>query len=58
MDAKSTVGHQAVRPCPPAGYGKTTLLSQWVARGDVRPAWISLEGGVHRDLPAIILPPS
>ena len=29
----------------PAGFGKTTLLSQWIARGDLRPrvAWLSLD---------------
>ena len=33
--------------CAPAGYGKTTLLTQWVAadRGHTRFAWVSLDQG-------------
>ena len=27
----------------PPGYGKTTLLSQWAARGDPAFAWVSLD---------------
>ena len=27
-----------------AGWGKTTLLSQWCARGDADFAWLSLDG--------------
>ncbi len=27
----------------PAGYGKTTLLSEWVSQGDLQPAWVSLD---------------
>jgi LuxR family maltose regulon positive regulatory protein len=27
----------------PAGFGKTTLLSQWLAEGDMPVAWLSLE---------------
>lgn len=29
----------------PAGFGKTTLLSEWVARCDRRAAWLSLDQG-------------
>ncbi|HET6629982.1 MAG TPA: LuxR C-terminal-related transcriptional regulator [Woeseiaceae bacterium] len=32
----------------PAGFGKTTLMSQWyhaLAEGDPKPCWISLDGG-------------
>ncbi len=27
----------------PAGFGKTTLLSEWISRGNVRAAWVSLD---------------
>ena len=30
--------------CAPAGFGKTTLLSEWVARSDRQVAWLSLDG--------------
>ena len=29
----------------PAGFGKTTLLAQWLTAGEVRVAWISLDDG-------------
>lgn len=29
----------------PAGFGKTTLLTQWLTAGEVRVAWISLDDG-------------
>ena len=29
----------------PAGYGKTTLVSQWVHQAEVDVAWLSLDGG-------------
>src|SRR2546423_7175215 len=43
----------------PAGFGKTTLLSEWVAGCERRGAWVSLgEGGKDpRPLPAHPLPP-
>ncbi len=37
----------------PAGFGKSTLLSQWAARAGMPVAWLSLDGGdneVHRFL--------
>ena len=27
----------------PAGYGKTTLVSDWIARSKIRAAWLSLD---------------
>lgn len=29
----------------PAGFGKTTLLTQWLTRSDARVAWLSLDAG-------------
>ncbi|MCL4830239.1 MAG: hypothetical protein KJZ95_22980 [Caldilinea sp.] len=29
--------------CAPAGFGKTTLLCEWLANGDQRSAWLSLD---------------
>jgi len=29
----------------PAGYGKTTLLAQWIAQAEHPVAWLSLDGG-------------
>src|SRR5690348_7977690 len=31
--------------CAPAGYGKTTALSQWAARGDGVFVWVGLDSG-------------
>jgi LuxR family maltose regulon positive regulatory protein len=30
--------------CAPAGYGKSTLLSHWLASSEVASAWLSLDG--------------
>jgi LuxR family maltose regulon positive regulatory protein len=39
-------GARLVVVAAPAGYGKSTLLAQWTAREDMRPApaWLSLDG--------------
>ena len=31
--------------CAPAGFGKTTLLAEWVRRGGSPAGWLSLDGG-------------
>ena len=31
--------------CAPAGFGKTTLISEWIAGWDRPAAWLSLDGG-------------
>jgi len=38
-------GHRLVTLVAPAGYGKTTLLSQWAERDGRRFAWVALDGG-------------
>ncbi|MBV9206615.1 MAG: hypothetical protein JO037_14765, partial [Actinobacteria bacterium] len=35
--------HPIVSVVAPAGYGKTTLLSQWAERGGQPVAWVSVE---------------
>ena len=35
--------HRLVSVAAPAGYGKTTLLSQWAARSDQTFAWVSVD---------------
>src|SRR5690606_30624913 len=40
-----------------AGFGKTTLLTQWLAEADLRVAWVTLDDGdrdVHRFLSSCI----
>jgi LuxR family transcriptional regulator, maltose regulon positive regulatory protein len=39
--------------CAPAGYGKTTLLAQWIERGEMPAVWLSLDDG--DDEPALFL---
>ena len=41
--------HRLVTLVAPAGYGKTTLLSQWVERDDRPLAWVSLDDGDDGD---------
>ena len=38
-------GQRLVTLVAPAGYGKTTLLSQWAERDGRRFAWVALDGG-------------
>ncbi|HLO18621.1 MAG TPA: AAA family ATPase, partial [Anaerolineales bacterium] len=39
------LGHKLILVSAPAGYGKTTLLGEWLATCELRPAWISLDKG-------------
>ena len=38
-------GRGLVLVCGPAGYGKTVLLAEWVRRGGLPAAWLSLDAG-------------
>src|SRR5258707_3178300 len=37
--------HKLTLMCAPAGFGKTTLVSEWVALGEHPAAWLSLDEG-------------
>jgi hypothetical protein len=37
------MGRELVLVCTPAGFGKTTLLAEWVRAGQRPVAWLSLE---------------
>ena len=39
--------------CAPAGYGKTTLVAQWIARKELPAVWLSLDDG--DDEPTLLL---
>jgi LuxR family maltose regulon positive regulatory protein len=39
------LGHRLTLVSAPAGFGKTTLLSSWVASADRSVAWLSLDEG-------------
>jgi len=41
---RNIVGYKLVLLSAPAGYGKTTLLSQWAHATKIRVAWLSLSG--------------
>ncbi len=38
-------GHRLTFVSAPAGFGKTTLVSEWIDSGDIPAAWISLDEG-------------
>ena len=44
---------QCILVCAPAGYGKTTLLAQWIARKEMPAVWLSLDASDHE--PALFL---
>lgn len=39
------ITHKLILICAPAGFGKTTLLSNWIAGLDLPVAWVSLDRG-------------
>jgi LuxR family maltose regulon positive regulatory protein len=39
------LAHELTLVCAPAGFGKTTLLAEWVRRGGSPAGWLSLDGG-------------
>ncbi len=44
---------QCILVCAPAGYGKTTLLAQWIERKEMPAVWLSLDDS--DDEPALFL---
>ena len=44
---------QCILVCAPAGYGKTTLLAQWIERSEMSTGWLSLDEGDNE--PALFL---
>ena len=53
IDATRSSGCRVVGVTAPAGYGKTTLMSQWALAEDRRVAWVSLDR--YDDDPAVLL---
>jgi LuxR family maltose regulon positive regulatory protein len=45
LDEALRTGHRLLLICAPAGFGKTTLLSEWVAVCGIPVAWVSLDRG-------------
>jgi LuxR family maltose regulon positive regulatory protein len=45
FDEAVQLGHRLLLVCAPAGFGKTTLLSEWVAVCGIPVAWVSLDRG-------------
>jgi LuxR family maltose regulon positive regulatory protein len=43
LDQALRLGHRLLLVCAPAGFGKTTLLSEWVHGGGRPVAWVSLD---------------
>ncbi|MBE9511658.1 MAG: hypothetical protein IMY71_12340 [Bacteroidetes bacterium] len=39
------INHKLTLISAPAGFGKTTLISEWISRSEIPVAWISLEKG-------------
>ncbi len=42
---KASVNHPLTLICAPAGYGKTTLLSEWIPQNEHCVTWLSLDEG-------------
>jgi LuxR family maltose regulon positive regulatory protein len=43
LDAAQRSGHRLILVSAPAGSGKTTLISTWIAQRQLRAAWVSLD---------------
>ena len=43
LNQSQRMGHRLVLLSAPAGFGKTTLLSEWIAQQDLLAGWISLD---------------
>ncbi|MBK7318822.1 LuxR C-terminal-related transcriptional regulator [Candidatus Villigracilis affinis] len=43
LSEKIKQGHKLTLISAPAGFGKTTLVSEWIASGEIPAAWISLD---------------
>ncbi|MEA3408667.1 MAG: hypothetical protein U9R48_11445 [Chloroflexota bacterium] len=43
LDAGRRLGHRLLLLSAPAGFGKTTLLGEWISTCDVPVAWLSLD---------------
>ena len=41
----TVVDHPVTLVAAPAGYGKTTVVAQWLGEADPRAAWVSLDPG-------------
>jgi LuxR family transcriptional regulator, maltose regulon positive regulatory protein len=37
------LNHKLILISAPAGFGKTTILSEWISRSEIPVAWISLD---------------
>src|SRR6187397_848897 len=53
LDRIATVEPPVISVAAPTGYGKTTLLTQWVERADPRATWLTADQ--RDDDPAVLL---
>jgi LuxR family maltose regulon positive regulatory protein len=45
LDDSLRQGHHLILVVAPAGYGKTTLVTDWLSKADILSAWVSLDEG-------------